>query len=180
MEIQYQYTQIKSKILNLCQILVFITQSNRLKKSYPLNTIDPQPPPSSTYKINGWALFHKSRLYNTFRRKWTCVLGHDRPIQLPIRLSKGQSGVFKSLTTLSPDQWLLNHQGSILVLYESPLMANKWPYGGGSYPSAEVQSAYSTAPADRASVASITCHHLWLTGVPHEEGRGFTPLQVFS
>ena len=67
--IQYQYTLIKSKILNLCQILVFITQSNRVKKSFPLKTIDPQPSPSSTYKIKGWALFRKSRFDNMFRRK---------------------------------------------------------------------------------------------------------------
>ena len=33
--IQYQYTRIKSKISNLCQILFFITLSNRVKKSLP-------------------------------------------------------------------------------------------------------------------------------------------------
>ena len=34
--------------------------------------------------------------------------------------------------------------------YRLPPTANRWPHqGGGSYPSAEVQSAYSTAPADR-------------------------------
>ena len=60
-EIQYQYTRIKSKISNLWQILIFITQSNRVKKSFPLNIIDPQPPPSSTYKIKGWPLFRKTR-----------------------------------------------------------------------------------------------------------------------
>ena len=69
MGIQYQYTHIKNKISNLCQILVFIIQSNKVKKSFPLNTIDPQPLPSSTYKIKGWALFCKSRLDNTFGRK---------------------------------------------------------------------------------------------------------------
>ena len=67
--IQYQYTRIKSKISYLCKVLVFITQSNRVKKSFPLNTIDHQPPRSSTYKIKGSALFCKSRLDNTFRRK---------------------------------------------------------------------------------------------------------------
>ena len=54
----------------------------------------------------------------------------------------------KPLATLSPDQWLLNHQGSVLVPYGSPPTANGWPYWGGSYPSAEVQSAYSTPPAN--------------------------------
>ena len=62
--IQYQYTRIKSKISNLCQILGFIIQSNRVKKSFPLNTIEPQHPLSSTYKIKGWTLLCKSRLNN--------------------------------------------------------------------------------------------------------------------
>ena len=67
--IQYQYTHIKSKISNLCQILVFITQFHKVRKSFSLTIIDPQPLLSSTYKIKGWALFHKSRLHHTFGRK---------------------------------------------------------------------------------------------------------------
>ena len=56
----------------------------------------------------------------------------------------------KPLTTLSLDQWMLNHQGFILGPYRSPPTANRWLHcGGGSYLFAEVQSAYSTAPADR-------------------------------
>ena len=40
MAIQYQYTHIKSKILSLCQILVFITQqSNKVKMSFPLTQL---------------------------------------------------------------------------------------------------------------------------------------------
>ena len=34
----------------------------------------------------------------------------------------------KPLTTLSPDQWLLNHQGSVLAPYGSPPTANRWPH----------------------------------------------------
>ena len=62
MAIQYQDTHMKSKILCLYQILVFKIQSNRVKKFFPLNTTDPQPLPSCTYKIKGWALFHRIRL----------------------------------------------------------------------------------------------------------------------
>ena len=41
MEIQYQYTHIKSKILSLCQFLVFIVlQFNCVQNSFVLNTID--------------------------------------------------------------------------------------------------------------------------------------------
>ena len=83
-------TCIKSKISNLCQILIFITQSNRVKKFFPLNTIDPQPPPSSTYKIKGWALFCKSRLDNTLGIR----LGLSDP---PIRPSQGQSSVLQAI-----------------------------------------------------------------------------------
>ena len=67
--IYYQYTRIKSKISNLCQILVFIIQSNGVKKSSPLNTIVLEPPPSSTYKIKGLALLRKIRLDYMFKRK---------------------------------------------------------------------------------------------------------------
>ena len=57
----------------------------------------------------------------------------------------------KSLTTLSLDQWLINHQGSVLAPTGSSPMANRWPNWRVSYSSAEVQSAYSTIPPDRAS-----------------------------
>ena len=47
--IQNQYTHAKSMILSLCQIMLFKKQqSHSGHKSY-LSTIDPQPPPSSTY-----------------------------------------------------------------------------------------------------------------------------------
>ena len=37
----------------------------------------------------------------------------------------------KPLTTLSPDQWQLNHQGSVLGPYGLPPTANRWPHCGG-------------------------------------------------
>ena len=40
----------------------------------------------------------------------------------------------KPLTTLSPDQWLLNHQGSVLAPYGSPPTANRWPHWWGFTP----------------------------------------------
>ena len=56
---------------------------------------------------------------------------------------------YKPLTTLLPDQWLLNHQNPILSPY------GLQPTGGVSYSSVEVQSAYSTAPADRGNILQI-------------------------
>ena len=50
-----------------------------------------------------------------------------------------------------PDQWLHTHQESVVSPYGSPPTANRWSHWWGSYPSAEVQSTYSTAPADRAN-----------------------------
>ena len=40
----------------------------------------------------------------------------------------------KPLTTLSPDQWLLNHQSSVLAPYRSPPTANRSPHWGGVLP----------------------------------------------
>ena len=36
----------------------------------------------------------------------------------------------KTLTTLSPDQWLLNHQDPVVAPYGSPPTANRWPHWG--------------------------------------------------
>ena len=36
----------------------------------------------------------------------------------------------KSLTSLSLNQWLFNHQGSVLAPYKSPPTANRWPHWG--------------------------------------------------
>ena len=56
--------------------------------------------------------------------------------------SNGNKGVLRipqssSITGTSPSDCLVSYPGHSL--------------GGGSYPSAEIQSAYSTAPADRAN-----------------------------
>ena len=40
----------------------------------------------------------------------------------------------KPLTILSPDQWLLNHQSSILAPYGMAPMANRWPNWWGVLP----------------------------------------------
>ena len=61
------------------------------------------------------------------------LINQIRPIRPP---SKPRAKVVccKSLTTLSPDQCLLNHQESILAPYESSPMANKWSYWGSLTP----------------------------------------------
>ena len=111
--------------------------------------------------IKGWEVFRKSRLDNMFGGKINiCMPGHNRTSWLigsglsncPSDQVRAKVMCCKPLTTLLPDQWLLNHQYSILEPYELPPMANRWmaALGGGSYPSAEVQSAYSTAPINRA------------------------------
>ena len=74
------------------------------------------------------------------------------PIQLPVRPSKGQSGVLqaidhsvaKSMTAQPPGI----HPSALRVATHGQQVAS---LRGGSYPSAEVQSAYSTAPADKAT-----------------------------
>ena len=135
---------------------VLLLNNLTVVKILSLNTIDPQPPPSCIYKIQGWELFYQSRLSNTVRRKTSIYeLGHDRTGQL-IRLGlsdhlsdqvRAKVMCCKSLTTVLPAQWLLNHQGSILAPYGLPHAANRWSHLGMSYPSAEVQLVYPTAPA---------------------------------
>ena len=60
------------------------------------------------------------------------------------------------MTTLLQDQWLLNHQGSVLAPYGLPPMASL----GRSYSSAEVQLVYSTAPADQAAALQEPYHQI--------------------
>ena len=82
---------------------------------------------------------------------------HDQPIdrigplQPPVKPSKGQSGVLQ-------ETWPLDFQAKYCSTTRIPSLSitGRHPrptgslVGGGVYPSAEVQSAYSTAPADRA------------------------------
>ena len=49
------------------------------------------------------------------------------PIQPPSDQVRDKVECCKSLTSLLPDQWLLNHQGSVLTPYGSPPTANRWP-----------------------------------------------------
>ena len=107
-----------------------------------------------------WELFCRCRLISTFGRKNMQLLGHDKtcrliglgPIRPPVKPSKGQSSVLQaidhsvagSMTTQPPGSrpsalWVTAHGQQVALLV-------------GSYPSAEVQSAYSTAPADKASL----------------------------
>ena len=118
-------------------------QFNSGQNSFALNTIEPQTTPSSTYKIIGLRIVPKMWIEEYIRKKRNIqVLGHDRTSRLiGLGLSNCLSDQIrakvvccKSLTTLSPDQWLLNHQDSILVPYRSPPMSNRWPHWEGVLP----------------------------------------------
>ena len=79
----------------------------------------------------------------------TCRLIGSGPIQPPIRPSKGQSGVLQAIDHSVAGSMTAQPPGicpsALWVTTHGQLVASL----GGSYPSAEVQSAYSTAPADR-------------------------------
>ena len=93
------------------------------------------------------------------KKKQTYVLGHvgtsqligSGPIWLPVRPSKGQSDVLQATdhsVTRSMTAQPLGFCPSVLrVATHAQQVASLGE--GGSYPSAEVQSVYSTAPADR-------------------------------
>ena len=171
MGIQHQQTRIKSKILSLCQILIFIAQkSNRVKMSFPLKTIDPHPMPSSTNKIkDGHCSTRADWIIHSEENKR--VLGHDKTSWLiglglsdcPSEQVRAKMVCCKSLTTLLLDQWMFNNQDSILAPYGSPARANRWLQGGGS---AEMQLAYSTAQVDRA-VCKLATLALWQIKLSH-------------
>ena len=111
--IHYRYTRAKSMILSLCQILVFITQqSNRVKKSFPLDTIDPQPLPSSSHKIKGGHFSARAEWIIRSGKINVHVLEHDGTNRL-IRSAlfdcssdqiRAKLVYYKPLTTLSLDQ----------------------------------------------------------------------------
>ena len=74
--IQYQYTRVRFRVSANYRVLLL--NNLTVVKSLSLNTIDPHPPPSSTYKIKGWELFYQNRLRNTVGRKTIIYeLGHD-------------------------------------------------------------------------------------------------------
>ena len=72
------------------------------------------------------------------------------PIRPPIRPSKGQSGVLQAIDHSVAGSMTAQPPGicpsTLQVTTHGQQVAS---LVGGSYPSAEVQSAYSTAPADR-------------------------------
>ena len=119
---------------------VLLLNNLTVVKNLSLNTIDPQPPPSSTYKIRGLGIALPEQI-NTVRRKINIYeLGHDRTSWL---IGPGLSDCLsdqvrakvvccKSLTTLLLDQWLLNHQGSVLAHYGLPPTGSL--IGGGLTP----------------------------------------------
>ena len=75
------------------------------------------------------------------------------PIRPPVRPSKGQSGVLQaidhSVTGLVTAQPPGIHTSALRVATHGQQVAS---LAGASYPSAEVQSAYSTAPADKTPI----------------------------
>ena len=80
-------------------------QFNSGQNSFDLNTIDPQPLPSSTYKINGLGILPQMQIELYIREKRNIqVLGHDetnrligsRLIRPPVTPNKSQSGVLEA------------------------------------------------------------------------------------
>ena len=73
------------------------------------------------------------------------------PIRPAVRPSKGQSGVLQAIDHSVAGSMTAQPPGirpsALRVATHGQQVAS---LGGGSYPFAEVQSAYSTAPADRA------------------------------
>ena len=78
-----------------------------------LNTIDPQPPPSSTNKIKGLGITPQMQIELYIREKRNIqVLGHDETSRLigsglsdrPSDQVRAKVVCYKPLTTLSPDQ----------------------------------------------------------------------------
>ena len=96
-------------------------------------------------------------MYDTIGRKNKHVLGHvgtsrfigSGSIQLPVRPSKGQSDVLQAIDHSVAGSMTAQRAGFrpnvLRVTIYSQQVASLWV----SYSSAEVQSAYSTAPADR-------------------------------
>ena len=99
---------------------ITVTSPSDCLVSYPGHSLGwglPLYSPSRLGKIKDWELFRKSRLDYTFGRKINIrVLGHNGTSRL---IGSGLPNrpldkvvCCKSLTTLSPDQWLLNYQDS--------------------------------------------------------------------
>ena len=153
----YSYQERNSEYL---LISGFSTWNFNRGQNSTLNAIDPQPPPSSTYK-KGLGIVPQMQIDLYIREKNMQMLVHDKtsrligsgPIRPTVRPSKGQSSVLQaidhsvvgSMTAQPPGSRPSALRVAAHGQQAAPLV------GGGSYTSAEVQSAYSTAPADRAT-----------------------------
>ena len=89
---------------------VLLLNNQTVVRSLFLNTIDPQPLLSSTYKIKDWKLFYQSRLSNTVGRKtkiyeqghdWTSRLIESGLSSRPSDQIRAKVVCSKSLTTLA-------------------------------------------------------------------------------
>ena len=72
------------------------------------------------------------------------------PIRLPVRQSKGQSGVLQAIDNSVAGSMTAQPPGIRPSALQVATHGQQVASLGKSYPSAEVQSAYSTASADRA------------------------------
>ena len=88
------------------------------------------------------------------------------PIRPPVRPSKGQSGVLQAIDHSVTGSMTAQPPGirpsALRVATQGQQVAS---LGMGSYPSEEVQSAYSTAPADRAEIFQVVAGRIMATGV---------------
>ena len=90
------------------------------------------------------------------------------PVQPPVRPSKGQSGVSQAIDHSVAGSMTAQPPGiRPSALRDATYGQQVASLGGGSYPSAEVQSAYSTAPADRAMSFLVFFENLKLLSVDH-------------
>ena len=79
------------------------------------------------------------------------------PIRPPVRLSKGQRDVLQAIDHSVAGSMTAQQPGIRPSTLRVATHGQQVPsLGGGSYPSAEVQSAYSTAPADRVVQFTVT------------------------
>ena len=130
-----------------------------------LNTIDPQTPPSSTYKIKGLGIVPQMQIELYIREKNIQVLGHDKTSRLigsgPIRPSKGQSSVLQAIDHSIAGSLTVQPPGSRPSALRVAAHGQRWSHWVGSYSSSEVQSAYSTSPTDRAKDGSLSLESEW-------------------
>ena len=145
-------------------------------KFYFLNVIDPQHLSSSAHKIQGFGVYHGSRIRSglnidawvsgrligsglsnrqssSVRAKVLCCKSHDHSV--------GRSRTAKLPESPRKVSWVVTPGQQVSTLCES-------------YPSAEMQSMYSTAPADCAgSLGENTCEKLPELNFTREESTRY-------